>query len=391
MNKSKIFLLTLALAIATTSVFSQTPVDPKHGKGLYNVIAKDSSWTMKFGTRIQVRYDNNSVLGDSVTTADRAYIRRARLKFDGWAISPKIGYKIEYDVVNGFVLDALLKFEVAKGLKLWFGQTKLPGNRERVISSQNMEFVDRSLLNGKYTLDRDAGFQIRHEWKAGKMVIREALAWSQGEGLNVKDWNTDGHDYTARVELLPMGKFAGKGDYKAADLKREQTPKMSLGFTYNLNQKSVKERGQMGSAIDDFSYAEDLTNIQADMMFKYKGFSIMGEFANRTVSDGSSPVLADTSGNTFGTYYTGSGLNLHMGYVLKNNWAVALRYTSITPEEETGNNDLTNYMVGISKYISGHMLKVQADFGIIQEDNRDSNIDNPDDQFQFRIQMDVAF
>ena len=35
----------------------------------------------------------------------------------------------------------------AKNWELWAGQTKLPGNVERVISSGDLQLVDRSLLN----------------------------------------------------------------------------------------------------------------------------------------------------------------------------------------------------------------------------------------------------
>jgi phosphate-selective porin OprO and OprP len=34
------------------------------------------------------------------------------------------------------VLDAVAKWNFAENFSLWFGQAKLPGNRERVISSQ---------------------------------------------------------------------------------------------------------------------------------------------------------------------------------------------------------------------------------------------------------------
>ena len=51
-----------------------------------------------------------------------------------------------------------------KNFEIWFGQGKLPGNRERVISSGNLQQVDRSLLNSLFTIDRDFGFQLRHHF-----------------------------------------------------------------------------------------------------------------------------------------------------------------------------------------------------------------------------------
>ena len=56
-------------------------------------------------------------------------------------------------------MDAVLKNHINENWSLWFGQTKLPGNRERVYSSQELQFVDRSLVNARFNLDRDVGVQ----------------------------------------------------------------------------------------------------------------------------------------------------------------------------------------------------------------------------------------
>ena len=45
------------------------------------------------------------------------------------------------------ILDAVVKWGFAPGWELWAGQTKLPGNIERVISSANLQFVDQKLCH----------------------------------------------------------------------------------------------------------------------------------------------------------------------------------------------------------------------------------------------------
>lgn len=59
----------------------------------------------------------------------------------------------------GILRDAVLQWTFMPGTTLWFGQAKLPDNRERVVSSANQEFVDRSNLNRVFTIDRDIGIQ----------------------------------------------------------------------------------------------------------------------------------------------------------------------------------------------------------------------------------------
>jgi len=117
--------------------------------------------------------------------------------------NPKVKYKIELGISNGdhgnpipqtknssrIILDAVVKWNFAGNFELWAGQTKLPGNRERVISSQKLQFVDRSELNSKYNIDRDMGFQLRHHHNLGSMLIREIVSMSQGEGRNVTAGN----------------------------------------------------------------------------------------------------------------------------------------------------------------------------------------------------------
>jgi hypothetical protein len=385
-------LVVLLFVCFTISSFGQDVTNTRFGKGLINVISKDSSWSTKVAFRFQTRYDGSYDFNDS-SYSDKAYVRRARIKGSGHAFSPRVTYKFEYDMANGYVLDAVLKWNFAGNWTVWFGQTKLPGNIERVFSSQKLQLVDRSLLNSQFTLDRDAGFQLRHHFKIGNtFFVREKFAVSQGEGLN-QTGSSSGNGYTARLELLPFGKFTKKGDYFASDLIREQKPKLMLCMTYDYNQNAIRKRGQKGDQVPDIYIIENnlrsLQTIFADIHFKYKGLSFMGEYVNRTIPNGS-PVLwaiYDINGEIIDveeTYYTGSAINLQMGYLMKNNWEIAGRYTQVTPESITMNNNINQYTLGFSRYVVGHNLKVQGDISYTQEANKE-------DVVLFRLQTEFNF
>lgn len=45
------------------------------------------------------------------------------------------------------IRDAIIYFYPKPNLYFGFGQSKLPGNRERVVSSGNLQFADRSIAN----------------------------------------------------------------------------------------------------------------------------------------------------------------------------------------------------------------------------------------------------
>jgi phosphate-selective porin OprO/OprP len=236
------FLAALALVAFAFSAHAQQGVDEtSFGKGLLNYTARDNSFSVKFAPRFQVRqYSSWDANGSGYDKAEHGFlVRRARLKFDGFAYSKNLKYKIELGLSNNDlsgsnpytknapnqILDAVIMWTFAKNWELWAGQTKLPGNVERVVSSANLQLIDRSLLNSRFNIDRDLGIQLRHKSKwSDNFITREKFALSQGEGRNVTSGNEGGLQYTARFEVLPFGEFAKKGDYSNADLAREQSP-----------------------------------------------------------------------------------------------------------------------------------------------------------------------
>ncbi len=388
MNYGKIALIFSTFLLMVTTVLSQDITKNKFGKGI-SIVAKDSSFTMKFSTRMQTLYEGqlNTTTNDY---SDGMQVRRFRLKFDGTVYSPRLQYKIELAIANSdmnsgavpesgntsnIVLDALLKWNFAGKWSVWFGQTKLPGNRERVISSQNLQFVDRSNVNARFNLDRDAGVQLHYN--SNKFNLIGAV--SMGEGRNIIADNAGGYDYTTRVEYLPFGKFANKGDYFSADLEGEPTPKLSVALTYDYNDGASRERGQLG----DFMPVErSLSTWFADAHFKYKGFSSLIEYAHRTSPDG--PVIVDENDNFVDAFFTGDGLSIQAGYLLPMNFEFAGRYTIVTPEKVTQRNQSEQYTFGVSRYIVDHSLKVQSDLTLIQERTEDNVV-------MFRLQVELGF
>ncbi len=400
--KSKL-LITGCVLLTYVSVFSQETNAPLFGKGLFNLVGKDSTWSMKIGTRIQFlaisEWAEDSD-GGLVDHESNFLIRRARLKFDGFAVDPKLKYKIELalsnrDISGGseftrntprFVLDAVIMWNFYENFELWVGQTKLPGNVERVISSGNLQLVDRSLVNSRFNIDRDIGFQLRHHFNlSDKFLVREKLAFSQGEGRNVTEGNLGGYKYTARLELLPFGKFKSKGDYVGSDLKREETPKLSLAATYDLNQNAVRTRSNLGSYMftDTGFYETNISTVFVDAMFKYNGFSFMGEYAYRDAQD---PIARNSDGTETGdVVQVGNGINLQAGYLLKKDWEISGRFTNIKLDESiTGSNPETQYTLGLSKFIVGHKLKVQTDLSYL-------SVNGGTNELMYRLQFDLHF
>ena len=400
--KSKLLTIGLILSLCFTGL-SQDTNAPAFGKGLFNLVGKDSTWTMKIATRMQflgiASWDEGADNGWE-NPQQNFLVRRARLKFDGFAFTPKLKYKMELGLSNRdiggassftgngpkYILDAVIMYNFYENFVLWVGQTKLPGNIERVISSGNLQQVDRSLVNSRFNIDRDMGVQLRHHIDfSDKFLVREKIAISQGEGRNITIGNLGGHQYTARLEVLPFGRFKSKGDYSGSDLKREEQPKLMLAATYDSNQNAVKNRSNQGSYMtnDTGFYETTINTLFLDAMFKYRGFSLMAEYADRTADD---PVAKNSDGTETGdVVQVGNGLNLQAGYLLRKDWEISGRYTNIKLDENiTGRNPETQYTLGLSKYVVGHKLKVQTDISYL-------SVENGGDELMYRLQFDIHF
>lgn len=428
----------MLLLFFTINSFAQHAA-AQFGKGL-NFYGADSSFHIKFGFRFQNLYEGswnlpNDNLANITDHNSQFLIRRSRLKFDGFAFTPRLAWKIELALTNrdmadgavtremhnasNLVLDAYADYRLFAyansnvntrsetdfyGMFVRFGQGKLPGNIERVISSGNLQLVERSIVNAEFNIDRDLGIQIWNKHKvAGNFIMKEKFAFSQGEGRNVTRGSYGGYNYTGRVEFLPFGMFKGDGDdYVGSALVYYNKPKAMIGLAYDINNNAVRTGGQLGSFIKDKNgnyYGEQLNTFFADAAVKYKRFSFMGEYASRKTKDNTPEVevLRPTGIDTVGRFITGNGLNLQAGIMLNKNGKGVFkkqgsdskigdielvgRYTTVNMQRGSDENQ---YTLGFNAYFVDHKLKLQADITYNQ-------IAGEDDGLLFRTQLDVHF
>lgn len=388
-------------ALTIINVSAQDITENKFGKGLINIVAKDSSYSLKFAARFQSLFTSNwDYPGNEnlQNSQSNFLIRRSRLKFEGFAYSPKLRYKIELGLSNRdisgasyythnaprYILDAVIKWNFYENFDLWVGQTKLPGNRERIISSANMQTVDRSLVNSIFNVDRDMGLQLHHEIDLGNdILLKESVAFTQGEGRNVTRGNFGGYNFTGRAEIYPFGDFNA---YTGSDLDRQKTPKLAIGAAYNYNDDAVKTKSVLGNYMETGNglYETDIKTFFLDAIFNYKGLSILTEYADR---DADAPVAVNAEGTPTGDVVeVGDGFNFQAGYLFKNNFEVVGRFTTIELDEEITGEGLQNqYTLGLSKYIVGHKLKVQTDISLNDFE------DNMNNDLMYRLQVDIHF
>lgn len=337
---------------------------------------------------------------DFTLTKTDAQVKRLRLRFDGHIYSPKLVYSVQlgftsYDtdpLPNGnmnIVRDAIVYYVPSPKWNIGFGQTKIKANRARINSSSALQFVDRSIVNSEFNLDRDFGFFGEYNMRGGEGFNLSAKgSVTLGEGRNWGSSSNGGLAYTGRLELYPLGRFKAKGDVLEGDFEGEEKVKILLAGAYSFNHKASRLSGQRGAAMPDDA-TRNIGSYFADFILKYRGFAFYTDFMGRTCPD---PQFGPGK-NEF--VYSGCGLNVQTSYLFNRKWELALRNSTLFPENEI--QALTGYVrrnqstLGITRYIIGHSLKVQADMSYHFYDRVAAPVGkSPQDGWEIRFSLELG-
>lgn len=340
-----------------------------YGKGL-GLTSPDSLFQFNIRFRMQNRVTYYDSEGEKPQYDGQ--IRRLRLRFDGYVGNPKFLYAIQLSFAPGdvgelhdgeninIIRDAVVFYRPNKHWNFSFGQTKLPGNRQRVNSSGALQLTDRSINNAKFTIDRDFGFQIHNinEFEE-KFSYNIKTALSTGEGRNVTDKADDGVAVTGKVELFPLGAFKNNGSYFEGDLSRESRPKLMLSGAFQQNNNSQRTQGQLGKTLFE---KRTTHSVFLDAMLKYNGWSLMSSYMSRSASE--NPITYNAIDATdFRYVYVGNGFDYQLSYLFKTDYEVIGRYSiqHVNPEIHAFAPHVKQYSLGLTKYIWEHTFKLQTE------------------------------
>lgn len=364
------------------------------GKGIsFEPADKRYKMTMRFRMQNMASVSLND---DFSYSEAEARVKRLRLRFDGYIFSPKLLYSIQLgftpydskDLPNGnvnIVRDAMVYYMPTHDFSIGFGQTKIKANRARVNSSSALQFVDRSIVNSEFNLDRDFGFFAEYyKPVVGDFNVALKGSITLGEGRNWSTSSQGGLAYTGRVELFPFGRFKSLGDIAEGDFEREEHVKVLLAGAYSFNNKTNRLQGQNGAYIPNYEL-RDLNSYFVDFILKYNGFAFYTDFMGRKCSE----PLFTTDPET--CIYTGNGLNVQASYLFPKNWEVAVRNSTLFPEEQVqkivGYENYNQTTLAVTRYLIGHSLKIQADASYNHQLNP---VDPTYNRWQFRFQVELG-
>jgi phosphate-selective porin OprO/OprP len=338
------------------------------------------NFMMELSNRIQFRYtylkpDDSLKIPGTENPGDGIgsfRIRRAKTKLDGWFWKKELTYELQLgwagsDSTGGSstfsgLEDADLNWDVSKNktFQIKIGQFKVPFGRQELTSSENQQFVDRSILSGEFTHSRDVGIQLGGLLAGGKFEYRVGMF--NGNGRNKPNNDNSKYQYDARIMYQPWGDTK----YSESDFESKDHPLLAIAAEFENNNQFLANAG----GVNNF----DDTTFGFDAVFKYKGASVYAEYFARKRE----PEV--------GSSFHSPGFQVQAGYFLQRNvWEVAFRYATWDPSDQLSNDNQNEIGGTVNRYILKHDLKVQADFRQIEDKTQSQK------NKEFRVQTQFVF
>ncbi len=374
------------------------------GSGL-NLQFNDGDYKFNLGGMIQPNF-GFEIDGD----ADPDYIlnaRRSYLNFSGEAVQEKVDFFIQLDFsLNEPLLDAWVAYHPIKNVSIAVGQKQtIANNREMLFMEDQLQFANRTLLSSQFSnTGREFGLFVNWKFGPEKFVVMPRIAVTSGDGRNSfgadsRDVDLGGLKYAARLDIYPLGEFSEGNDKCVPDLLGEESPKILIGAAASLNDGAS---GITGEGHGDFfiynaiglPQLPDYRQLYGDILVKYRGFSLLGEYVVATAASLESTFVDPTALNPLvpteiSEYLAlGTSFNGTLGYVSKSGYGIDASYAQVAPEFEFNPNsivgELSAVTLGLSRYLKGNALKIQASISQISDDF-DNNFTRGDLIFQLRF------
>ena len=323
--------------------------------------------------------------------------QNSNLFFTGFAKDEKLSFTIQMDYSSSNPLvEAFVGYHFNEKTSLYFGQMQVNHNNlEMTYNEDRLRFTNRGILSQTYT-ENGEEFGLFFETSLGKSIIlKPTLAITSGDGKNSfgedsRDSDKGGVKFGSRINILPFGDFSIGNRLSTVDITREEKPKFQIGFAYS---KNMGASNKVGDGHGDFILYDDsgdelfpdYSQLFLDLNFKYKGFSLVLEYADAFAS-GLNHLYTDP--NAFNLLepqqiseylIIGDSQGIQFGYFTKNGISVDLIYENFNPEFDSYGSSVlrksSNLGVGVSKYLAGNNLKIQANLFKTGYEN----LNSPDD------------
>jgi hypothetical protein len=426
-----IFITTLFLSTFTISAQDTELSSYRFGEGLNFTNANGN--TLKLQGYMQPYFESEGY-SEVEETANRFRMRRLRLRLSGKSKNERFGYRFQVDLagadegendINNFLLDAYISYALTDRIDVVFGQrATYTDNRELFMNSNSLQLPERSRLTSAFASIREFGLFVKGSFRTGRgSYMKPYFVLTNGDGANVFNRDRGGLKIGGRLDYLPFGLFTNFGQFRQADVVRERAPKLVVGVHFSHNNGMSSRRGRDSGRIiylnaENEESLPNYTKYGADFLFKYNGFSVLGEYTKseasvpeditqRVRNDGSVATtflvdgVQDVDAYVRGRMMLGEAYNIQMGYLFKNGLSVDGRYTHLQADDNSFLNNATfynrpnYYTIGISKYLTrSYGAKIQASYTYIDGNlgiNNNEGDPIPGDENLFRLILTFSF
>jgi phosphate-selective porin OprO/OprP len=315
--------------------------------------------------RMQIRYTYDDQDTTNFQNNKGSFrIRRFRSKWDGWIYTPNLTYELQVDWVGAGVTDATvgfqagnlqdanLQYDFTNGCKCFMlkaGQFKAPFGRQELTSSGNLQFVDRSIASVLFAPARQIGLQIGGQFGTSQVpdLITYAGGIFNGNGINRTVNDNDKYEYTGRVMFSPFGNVG----YSESNLEHYAF-RISIAGDYNNNNNIFFPPGDA-----DPIGADVVSEWGADIAMKaLGGLFVYGEYYWRTID------------NAAGIGTPQKGATAQIGWLFGDHFEIAGRYSFTDVNTNRDDRNIEEWRGALSYYINRHFWKLQADYGVIENE-----------------------
>jgi phosphate-selective porin OprO/OprP len=407
-----ILLSSLGIASAVTEEAKEKYLKVEYSYPGFKLTTADGLFSTKLVWRAQMRYTNPNrsdprSLGNFTTRMDSSNFenRRLRIKIGGHGYKKWIKYYFEVDLQpsrdidddaaasSSRVIDWRLTVQPINEIGFRVGQWKINYNRERVDSSGRQTFVERSIVNRIFTVDRQVGAMVQgHLFKSTPLDMRYYAGIFNGEGRSVNNPTSD-MMYMGRLQWNFLGRDL---KWRQSDVKRHDKPTGQLAFASAVNHGACTRWSSSGcgnlSGLTAPAMASPtqfkVEQWMQEFAFKYKGLAIQQEYHQKDVVD---------KGN--GLTHEYEGLYAQVGYFFHNlipaipeKLELAVRYAFVNEPDTTNigtNDNRDEYTVGLNYFFAGHNNKITLDYShlTLEDESAGQNAD----ENRFRMQWDISF
>jgi len=385
--------------------------NPYHHKKGFHFESQDGNFSTNLQWRAQMRFQTPR-RGDPTqaseisgpVSSNNFELRRVRMKIGGHGYK-YVKYYFEIDLQpsrsvstassssSGRVIDWRLDVQPYEWLGFRLGQWKINYNRERVDSSGRQQFVERSIVNEIFTIDRQVGVMLKGRLNKGTAAdFRYYAGIFNGEGRSVNNSNKNMMKMF-RLQWNPLGRDL---KWRQSDVSRHEKPTLSIagawaGNTGNCSRWSSSGCGGIDGLGADTTNPEryDIDQYLAEVAYKYQGFSLQSEYHWKNIADAETLQNHELDGAYIQAGYFFNEINKAIPEELE----LAFRYAFVNqPDPSNTLSDDQNrkeFTVAVNWFIAGHGNKITADYSHLTL--KDGSLKNTFDEDRFRLQWDISF